>query len=425
MPGRSSKLGSALLLAASVCCASTVQAHFPLPRVLSVAADGSSVALSLPGFGLLVRGDAAQPFAYACDALLDVAPTNATPTLARRADGTLLLGTSSGLRAVSASGCPLPLEGALRSEPVFALALLGNDAYAVAGMGVWRSMDAGESWELRAPLASAEQVTAVLIDPSDPTRVHLSRGTAVLSSSDSGASFSTTPRERAITLLHAQSSSRWWALERSAMAAGNRGFDVLRAEAPQGPWTPVLEVKYFGGLTVDAQGVVWVGDDFGGVYRSDNGTSFRQLAPELPVACVTAASDGLYACTDGDFTDPAISRLARSESAESVLTFAQAGQMVSCPGQDVARTCAAAWVEWQRDVLMRKPDGGADADAGVDAAVDAAVDPGGTVIDAGADAATRDRPTVERGDDGCALASGRGGAWWAMLALASRRRRKR
>jgi hypothetical protein len=180
----------ALPLALSLCAASApghAQAHAPVPRALSVAPDGSAVALSLPGFGMLVRRDASSPFAYACDALLRIVPSLDPPALARRDDGVLLLGTKAGLRAMTPDGCPHALAQPLPAAPVFALAISGQIAWAIAGHGLWRSLDAGEHWQQRGLFAGGGEVRGLLIEPSDPTPLYVSRARNVLSSRDAGA----------------------------------------------------------------------------------------------------------------------------------------------------------------------------------------------------------------------------------------------
>src|SRR6185312_11350261 len=74
--------------------------HAPLAKRVELAPAGGSVALALPGFGVALRPDDATDFAYVCDALLTLPPSDLTPAMAYTGD-TLLIGTLTGLRAVS------------------------------------------------------------------------------------------------------------------------------------------------------------------------------------------------------------------------------------------------------------------------------------------------------------------------------------
>ncbi len=363
------------------------------------------VALSLPGFGTVVRSAEGARFRYACDALLGVPLSNSAPALALRPDGTLLLGTASGLRAMTRDGCPSAVGG-LAQEAVHALAQDGATMFAFAGEGVWKSTDAGDNWQLQSPFAGGSQVTGVVFSNG---KLYASRGAQLLVSSDEGVSFTATAAERDFTLLAADTGL--WAVARSAKTVGARGYEVWRADDLV--WRSVLSLNYFGGLTLDAAGTVWVGDAGGGLYRFD-GTSFTNVDDALYPSCLQADGERLYSCNEDLPTQPAL-----LEGDTSVLALAQVDELVACEG--VQTLCAAAWVEWRRDVLSLPvlPDGGlAMLDAGVvDAAgVDAAV------ALTNVDAATTPVPNH---DDGCSLGASGGGAYWMLAWLLRSRRRQR
>jgi outer membrane protein assembly factor BamB len=385
-----------------------------------VRSEGGYVAVSLPGFGMVVRGGEGQRFKYACDALLDTPPSNTPPALALRPDGTLLIGSYDGLRAMGRDGCPRALEGALRSQPVYALAQDAATMFAFAGDGVWRSTDAGDSWELRSPFASGGLVTGFVLADG---KLYASQGARVLVSTDEGASFTASMPERPVTLLAVDTAL--WAVARTAMPVGNRGYELWRADAAEGPWKSVLSLNYFGGLAVDAAGTVWVGDEGGGLLRSLDRETFTNVAPRLYPSCVHAEGERVYTCNEDLPTVPAL-YLANAEGQEPVFTPSQVDELVSCEG--VASLCATAWVEWQRDVLLRQllPDGGvASADASVPADVGMLVD-AGIAVDAGVDAdvmADASAPEPRGSDGGCSLGGASGGGWLAALLLAARRRK--
>lgn len=395
----------------SVCGPSPVQAHAPQARNVAVTSDGASLALALPGFGVVMRERTDKPFVYLCDALLEHAPSDAVPSLAFLADGSLLLGTSDGVRIVAPRGCPGPrAKGFLANAQIMGMAVhpsadTGGDVAYAASAGdlpaFWRSVDGGQTWQQRSTLANAQLLNALRVSTDDANVVYLSSGTdaesTLLASTDGGATFADFAEAGGFTLLQA-SKDRLWALARSDDNTTNRGFDVLRAEAPQGPWTAVLRVNYFGGFALDGQGVVWVGDESGGLHRSDDdGETFVDVAPERAVSCLAAVGDSLWACAPGTNVEPALvqqpasSKPSDEASFAPVVALADVDQLVRCDADtDVPTRCAAAWVEWERDVRMESStsqDGGAAqgaADAGAEFAADAeTAGSGGDVANSG------------------------------------------
>lgn len=345
--------------------AASARAHAPEARNVALTPDGSAVALALPGFGLLWRAQPTQPFVYVCGALLGALPSAAVPSVAFFDDGTALWGSPDGLRVVARDGCPHSAESELYKAPVIALAIAQGApqlAYAVVAgdqPGLWRSMDGGAHWELRAALATAANVTALVVSSSDPSQVALSetgaQGTLLRVSSEGGANLATYPQDLPLTLLHVRGGSkpRLWAMARDALTVGNRGRAILRAESPSGPWQTPLRVAYFGGLAIDRQGTISIGDEIGAMYESDDdGESFRKLPGDVPVACLAQAGDARWACTPGTLTDPVLQRVDKSAVFSKAVALAEVDRLATCrPELEVERVCAAAWVEWQRDVL--------------------------------------------------------------------------
>ncbi len=290
------------------------------------------------------------------------------------ADGSLLLSNTDGVRIVGADGCPLASsESDLGTAPVFASAVqpiqaglsgAGQVAYAVVGgdkAGLWRSTDGGRQWELRAPIDDVERTHAVVVNAEDPSQVYLSVGgtigSTLFASADGGATLTAFPQEPTFTLLHAETgtSGRLWAMARDAQTVGNRGFAILRAAGPAGPWQTMLRVNYFGGFVVDPHGVIWVGDEIGGVYRSDDGgDTFVNMESATDVSCLAYAGDALWACSPGTAAEPVLQKLVAGHAPfVEVVAFNDVVRLVACPGVDVEQVCAAAWQEWQRDVLAR------------------------------------------------------------------------
>lgn len=424
-------LGLRLLAVATCALPLVAHAHAPEPRGVALTNDASAIAVALPGFGLLVRPQPGAPFSYACDALLETLPSDVVTPLAFTDEGSLLVGTASGMRLLGSDGCPRS-EGVndLRDAPVFALAVsrsrptVAYAATAGAKAGLWRSEDSGRHWSLRSPLASAQLVTALRIHPDDPELVYMSQGvpsgrSTLRVSSDGGATFTNHEQDGALSLLHVQAGApaRLWVSGRDALSVGNRGFAISRADAPSGPWLSKLRVNYFGGFVLDERGTVTVGDESGGLFRSlDGGETFRDLSATAAVSCLAHVGDATWACNIGTMAEPALLRVAdTADTPSSVVRFADVTQLVSCaPEAAVERRCAQAWLEWQRDVLLRDVAGNdaggtAAVDGGVvgtplsDASVDAAAQPSTDTgrVDVDASVATPVAPTRAR--DGCSI----------------------
>ena len=339
-------------------------------------APPGSVAIALPGFGIAMRSAAGEPFSYVCDALLGVAPSEAAPALSFAADGALLVGSASGLRSVGANGCPrADFGGELQRQPLARLAVHPRDpsvVYAVTNATLprlFRSSDGGATWEQRASLVAINPITALVLDPSAPDTVYVSQSTpgggALLhASTDGGATVAAITQKPGLTLLDVEpagedaGAARFWAVGRSATAMGIQGFSLFGAASPSGPWTPVHDVRFFGGFARDPGGALWLGDEAGGVFRStDGGGSFTNVSATTAVSCLDFSQGALWGCTPGlaEQTTLVTWNDAR-EAFDGVVALASVERMPDCaPATDVATQCAAAWLEWRRDILLLPP----------------------------------------------------------------------
>ena len=349
-------------------------------------APSGAVAIALPGFGIAMRSAAGEPFAYVCDALLGVTPSEGAPALSFAANGSLLVGSVSGLRSVDTRGCPrADFGGELQQQPLARLSVhpaQPNLVYAVTEATlprVWRSRDGGETWKQGAALTALDPVTALVLDPSEADTVYVSQatpgnGSLLHVSTDGGASFSTVTQKPGLALLDVEPAgdagdagvARWWAVGRSASAMTNQGFSLFGAASPTGPWQAVSDVRFFGGFARDPGGALWIGDEAGGVFRStDGGGSFTNVSSATAVSCLHFGQGALWGCTPGIAEQTTLVTWSDERQAfDGVTRLADVTRMVDCgPELDVATKCAAAWVEWQRDILMlpqtpTNPDGG-------------------------------------------------------------------
>jgi hypothetical protein len=366
--------------------------------------------------------------------------------MAYRGDGALLVGTARGVRIVSDGGCPIG-PAKLEGHTIRALAAHGDLAYAIAAEAdqppmLHRSDDGGESWQPRAALETSPAIGpgfALVFAASAPDSVYVSRSlgnglSEVLVSIDGGASFEAFAQEREVTLVAVQASpARLWATAR--IAGQGVGLHVLRAEQASGPWRPVLEVNFFGGLAIDPEDadVIWVGDEARGIFRSDDGgESVAKTQPSISSASLAFGDGALWSCTPGLPEHPALMRSPDAlEPFASEMAFRDVTDLVRCaPPIDVAQTCAPAWIEWRRDVLAIPPedliDAGSQGDAG------APPDPEVTDAEvADAAAADADVAPAPRDSSSCSVRAGTSGspsAWLASIAaigLRGLRRRRR
>ena len=302
------KLGCGLALAvALISTALPARAHQPQALGVALTPDAASVALAMPGFGFVMRTAQEAPFVYLCNNLLGTGPTDTALPMVFLGDGSLLVGSTGGVRVVAPNGCPLAAGNELGTTPVIQLAAPPNamTAYAVAAgssPGLWRTTDGGQHWQAQAPLGDVTSVTSLVVSSEAPDTIYLSettaQGTVVRASTDAGVTLTAYPQGTALTLIDVQSGGRLWAKARDATTVGNRGWAILRADGPAGPWQTVTHVGYFGGFVIDAEGVISIGEQLGGVFRSaDDGLTFQRLSPDVPVACLARAGDALWACT--------------------------------------------------------------------------------------------------------------------------------
>jgi MYXO-CTERM domain-containing protein len=387
-------------------------AHAPVVRSAVQLSVGSTL-VTVPAFGL-VLGSTDAGFSYLCDAALDSPPSELDYPVLERRDGTLLIGTSAGLRLRSAQGCPLPEEadGSLHDTPVSALARAPSGRIYATLAGVQprlaQSDDDGLSWRTLVELPRGLGVTD-LVPVGDEVAVSLGGpGVAQLvryRERDARTLVSASPDGLRVLAADADTPTVW-ALVR-AEGGVNRGFQLVQAHSLDGPFVPALYVDYFGGFARDPGGVLWVGDAGGHLFRSeDDGASFVDVAPGLGASCVAPGPNGLDACTLSSPTKPALSRY---DSAADALTprlaLADVDGMVSCPELDVAARCESAWLEWNRDArLLPSTDAGGPApDGGVQTDAAPSDGDGAAAPQPASDAAVDSTPS-ERAAAGCSAA---------------------
>lgn len=169
----------------------------------------------------------------------------------------------------------------LPSLDIHALAQAPSDpllVYAyVVGVGLFRSEDAGDSWELAAPVDDAlpGDLAAMAVDPRDPDVVLVGSGSqGVFRSEDGGRTFARTTEWGSVGLGFSD--------DGTVVAATYRGVDVS-ADGGQS-WENVAPAEDFDGqpfaVAIGNDGVVWVMTEKPRVLlrSGDGGATFDEVA---------------------------------------------------------------------------------------------------------------------------------------------------
>lgn len=173
------------------------------------------------------------------------------------------------------------LSPELPSRDIHALAQAPSDpriVYAyVVGAGIYRSADAGDTWQAAATVGEAlpGDLAAMAVDPRDPDVVLLgSSGHGVFRSTDGAESFSRSTDRGTIGL--------GFAADGTAVAATVQGIDLSRDGGRS--WENAAAVEEFDGqpfaVALSDEGVIWVMTEQPRVLlrSTDGGDSFEEVA---------------------------------------------------------------------------------------------------------------------------------------------------
>jgi MYXO-CTERM domain-containing protein len=189
-------------------------------------------------------------------------------------------------------------------------------------------------------------------------------------SQDDGATFATRQYGESLSVLHVQGGNpdMIWALSPHPESGDHA---ILRGAFSEATFTTVHRVRFFGGFAMDDDnGTVWVADEAGSLFRSDNdGDTFNALRSDLAIAWLVHRNDALWACTTGTNQQPSLMLSRdRGDNFEALVAFEAVSRLVECESAAMVPTvCAFAWAEWQADVLPRStPDASVTSDASTD-----------------------------------------------------------
>ena len=243
---------------------------------------------------------------------------------------------------------------------------------ATNGDGVFKSTDAGRTWQATGEALRKEIVLSLAVDPTAPQTIYAgTSGAGAFRSTDGGATW--TPSEAAPIRR-----GRVYALAidptNPAILWAGLPNKLLRTQDGGRTWTdtmPELEYASVRALLLDGArpSVVLAGTTRDGVRRSDNGgkswtgpgTGFHALDvtgiasdPERPQYAWIASSTGIWRTRDGGTTWALASKDLTSRSANCIVRDASTRTLFACTGDGVFRSTndGDQWIR-QKDGLSR------------------------------------------------------------------------
>lgn len=370
-----------------------------------------------------------------------------TPSIALRADGRWLVGTSQGLSVLSADACTLTPLPPLAATGVSALQQDPFDAaqlWAASGAGLYGSADTGLSFtELAEPVFGE-----LLASPAVPKLLYATGNDGQVSA-------------RSVYFARAADAEHF---ETFAFDLGDNeyGIDLLGAHPTQGDvvfaaahayigthfldrflishdgartWDTSLSAPVIAGLAFGEGAVMWLGAT-DGLRRSTDQAQTWTLQHEDPVSCVVRDGSRLIVC-DGAAAEGGVS-VSDDEGATfgSILRFRQVNARLDCaPSDMVARMCQVPWSDWQKEIPFLRDEPAQSSMAVLDAGTplaDAAV----VMVeqDAGTGEELGDVTRTESGAGGCSMTRSRAGraghplvlfaASWVLIRARRKSRRR-
>lgn len=357
-------------------------AHAP-PAASRIVFDDASGAVLVTNRGLIFGDLTSGRWTMMCSNALGIELTE-QPDVAFLPDGRLLAATSSGLRATRDRGCawssvkPFEMQAtsALAQHPMEPRHLYVSAA--TAGLSVvWETVDGGGQWTQLFSTADGERIERIAIAPSMPARLYASgRGVAASASylwrsSDAGRSW-----ERLSIPLRAEEKRAVVA----AISPGDPGLVVVLAwhvshgvdTEPVEPGPDRAIVTRDGGQSWSelTSGVMLQGAGFGvdgttiwvagadGLSRSNAAPSgVQRVGRAQLMSCVGAQRGKLYACGNHSGFDPVTDGIGVSTddgaSFSRWMAFTDVRETVACePASNTARVCADLWTDWQLEELV-------------------------------------------------------------------------
>jgi len=385
-------------------------------------------------FGLLVSKDDGCTFRWICEQNVGYGGIF-DPTYAVAADGTIYATTFAGLRVSRDGGCTfttateaLPIGTPGRIADRFGEALdvtatgevwLGLSDAAMTN-AIYRSTDAGVTFQPMGTVPPAIQWKSIRVAPSDPTRVYATGfeiagepKAHLYRSIDGGAVwepmpttsfvFGTSPEARVVG-VDPQDATIMYVATIDSSGTSTLGDRLYRSMDGGATFLEVLVTTSPIADVLVRDSAVIVATKAGGFTSSDRGQSFGSANAALEFGCLAERDDGrMFACGANWMPDfKAIGQSADGATWDKLFRFVEMAGPVECPaGTPQADTCAPMWPSFEEQFGTKGPSCGAN------------------VVDA--------PPEVKPGDGGCCDAAGGAGgsAFLGLLVGASMFRRRR
>ena len=344
---------------AFVCVVGHAEAHEP-PTGTGVYANGNRLAVRMSR-GLVLRGSQLQDYRFLCNEALGVAEYD-VPSVLVRGDGSLLVGTSTGLKHVSPDGCGIDSSPALDDARVTALVQDPHDSarvYAATAIGFYESRDQGEHFvqrdehafdSLEVPNRTQHVVfaTGKLPSPAGHARAYIARWQSA--NPLDLHELALEPTEYGVALLGSDA-EHVVAVARAYLGTTYPDRLLVSSDGAR-TWRNPLSAPQIAAFVVEPSSGAWLLGDATGLRRmSATGEPSVQLS-HAAVSCLAYASSQLYICDDAGISVSADG----GEHARSLLRWNQVAGLAPCATDAPAvQLCESAWQDWTRELPSEPP----------------------------------------------------------------------
>jgi len=314
--------------------------------------------------GLVLRSSERLEYRLVCNEALGVAEYD-TPSVLVREDRSLLVGTSTGLRHVSADGCEIELSQAFGDTRVSALVRDPNDSarvYAATDLGFYESRDHGEHFDLldshvfdslEAPEGADDVVIAAgKLGAPGHVQAYIARwrSAAPLELQE----LALDQNEYGVALLGSDA-DHVIAVARAYLGTQYPDRFLVSSDGARS-WQSPMSAPGIAAFAVDARNGAWIVGDAAGLWRtSSSGEPTAQLGTAA-VSCLAQAGSDLFIC-DGVGAEGGVSLSADGgEHARSLLRWNQVTGLAACAADAPSvQQCHVAWGDWTRELPPGAP----------------------------------------------------------------------
>lgn len=332
------------------------QAHEP-PFGTGVYASGDRLVLRMSR-GLVLQSADPLEYRWLCNEALGVQVYD-VPSVLVQEDGSLLVGTSTGLKRVSADGCEIASLPAFGDARVSTLARDPDDnarVYAATAVGFYESSDDGEHFERRdehifdtLEVSASDDVYASgkLTRSNGPARPYIARWR-------SGEPLELhevelEPNEYTVALLGSDS-EHVIAVARAYLGTTSPDRLLVSADGARS-WFNSFSAPGIAAFALDAQNGGWLIGDATGLWRTTAQSTWSRQLGTAAISCLSRVGSSLYIC-DGAGPEGGVSEsLDGGEHTRSLLRWNELAGLVDCPSDAPSvQMCQAALQDWEREL---------------------------------------------------------------------------